>query len=125
VIGALTAMIFAGWSAASADAFVYWTNSSTVSSSAIGRANLDGTSADQSFVSAPNYPNGVAVDGRFVYWTDDGTNPNNDDGEIGRANLDGTNVDQSFITGLDEPEGLAVDANHIYWTESTRSAARI
>jgi virginiamycin B lyase len=114
VIGALTAMIFAGWSAGSADAFVYWANSSTVSSSAVGRANLDGSSADQSFISAPNYTDGVAVDGRFVYWTDDGTNPNGD-GEIGRANLDGTDVDHDFIGTDRTPEGIAVDGQYIYW----------
>jgi hypothetical protein len=38
---------------------IYWTNTYT---GTIGRANLDGTDANQSFVNAPFSPFGVAVD---------------------------------------------------------------
>ena len=87
---------------------VYWTNTGTNSNS-IGRANLDGSGVDQSFITGANDPHGVAVDGQHVYWTNAGRDA------IGRANLDGSGVDQSFITGADFPEGLAVDGQHVYW----------
>ena len=80
---------------------VYWTNAVT---NTIGRASLDGTDVNQTFISGVNgHPQGVAVDAGHVYWTNEGTNT------IGRANLDGTGVDQSFITGASAPFGVAVD----------------
>ena len=68
----------------------------------IGRANLDGQTSNQSFISGGS-PLGVAVDAGHVYWA------NADTGTIGRANLDGQNVNQSFISGASFPTGLAVD----------------
>lgn len=87
---------------------VYWANFEDADS--IGRANLDGTGVDQSFVTGASDPVGVAVDGGHVYWTNRATNT------IGRADLDGSHPDQSFITGANLPYGLAVDARHVYWT---------
>src|SRR5918911_204635 len=96
--------------AAPADAFVYWANSGTNS---IGRANLDGTGADQSFITGANAPVGVAVDGAHIYWTTPAA-------VVGRANLDGTGVDHSFIaTASGAPLGVAVDGAHVYWTNFT------
>jgi virginiamycin B lyase len=90
---------------------IYWTHSG-----AIGRAKLDGTGVQESFILSDD-PGGlrlgpavdVAVDARYVYWTQGFT--------IARANLDGTDVDQNFITEPDTPVGLALDASHIYWTD--------
>jgi virginiamycin B lyase len=93
--------------AARADALVYWANAG---SDTIGRANLDGTGTDQSFITGARSPEGVAVDAAHVYWT------NSTIGTIGRANLDGTGIDQSFITGASGPIGVAVDGAHAYWT---------
>jgi virginiamycin B lyase len=87
---------------------VYWTSAS----GKIGRANLDGGGANQSFITggSGNYRlGGVAVDGQHVYWTYPAANT------IGRADLDGTNPDRNFITGLNS-YGVTVDAQHIYWT---------
>src|SRR6201999_1153484 len=95
-----------GWLAASANAFVYWSN---FAGSSVGRAGLDGGGASESFVAAPQ-ASGIAVDGHFVYWADGGA------GTIGRANLDGTGVNQNFITGASDPTGVAVDSAHVYWT---------
>ena len=92
--------------AAQADAFVYWVN---FIDGTIGRANLDGSSANQSFITGASFPLGVAVDGQHIYWA------NNRNGTIGRANLDGTGVNQSFITGANGPLGVAVDGQHVYW----------
>src|SRR5439155_1244390 len=73
---------------------VYWTEEAT---GTIGRANLDGTGANQSFITGATSPFGVAVDAGHVYWTNFNT------GTIGRADLDGTGVNQSFITGASGP----------------------
>jgi virginiamycin B lyase len=96
---------------ASAGAYVYWANYNPGHGTALGRANLDGTGANQSFIAAATDSIGLAVDGQHVYWT------NALAGTIGRANLDGTGVNQLFITGLGLALGVAVDGQHIYWTD--------
>ena len=78
----------------------YWTNSH---SDAIGRANLDGSGPNQSFITGASNPFGVAVDRAHVYWT------NFVAGTIGRANREGSGKNQSFITGANYPNGVAVE----------------
>jgi hypothetical protein len=95
-----------GCLAAQADALVYWADASGTT---IGRANLDGTSVNQTFIIGADGPAGVAVDGKHIYWTNSNT------GTIGRAKLDGTGVNQTFITGASGPFAVAVDGQHIYW----------
>jgi hypothetical protein len=93
-----------------AEARVYWGN---YNSGTFGRANLDGSGVDQSFIlAAPGaIPYGVAVDSAHVYWINFAAS-----NAIGRANLDGSGVDQSFVpTGATGGDGVAVDAGHIYW----------
>jgi hypothetical protein len=90
-------------------AHLYWAN---LENGTIGRANLDGSTVNQSFIRGAISPCGVAVDGAHIYWG------NNDSNAIGRANLDGTQVNQSFITGADAPVFVAVDAGHIYWANA-------
>ena len=96
------------------ESHIYWTNTGWRDPvtdarlpSTIGRANLDGSGANQSFVGGLHTALAVAVDSAHLYWGDfvDGTG-----GTIGRANLDGTSVDQQFITGASTPRGIAVDA---------------
>jgi hypothetical protein len=94
---------------AGASAFVYWAN---YTASTIGRANLDGTAANQGFIAGADHPRGVAVDGQHVYWDNYTT------GTIGRSNLDGTAADQSFIVGASFPVGVTVDGQHVYWANS-------
>lgn len=77
---------------------------------AIGRANLDGSDANQTFI--PSRAAGIALDGTHVYWANPALNA------IGRANLDGSGVDPNFITGAHNPQGIAVDASHVYWTNA-------
>jgi hypothetical protein len=93
--------------AGGAAGYVYWTN---YSDGTIGRANLDGSGVDQSFIAGARSPGAVAVDGAHVYWT------NFDTVSIGRANLDGSGVNQDFIAGVEDGYGVAVDGAHIYWT---------
>jgi hypothetical protein len=88
-------------------AHLYWANSLT---DTIGRANLDGTGVNQSFVRGAGLSCGLAVDGAHLYWANGLSNT------IGRANLDGTGVNQSFIIGAHAPCGVAVDQANLYWT---------
>jgi sugar lactone lactonase YvrE len=85
---------------------------------AIGRADIDGTGADQSFISVP--ATHLAVDAEHIYWT----NPNS--GAIGRANLDGTGIDKSFIPEAFAPSrfsgAVRVDPQHIYWANGQNIA---
>jgi sugar lactone lactonase YvrE len=104
--------------AAPASAYVYWANSS---SNTIGRANLDGTGVNQSFITAADDPFGVAVDGQHIYWTNYG-NGSVHSTTIGRAKLDGSDATQSFITGADQPAAVAVDGQHIYWANAGSNA---
>ena len=92
---------------AQAGADVYWANHG---SDTIGRAKLDGSELEQSFITAADPTSSVTIDAGHVYWT------NYYEGTIGRAKLDGTEVEQSFITGANHPAGVAVDAGHVYWT---------
>src|SRR5262249_44265406 len=85
------------------DAFLYWAD---VGNNTIGRANIDGSAPNQSFINTGlNAPAGVAVDGAHVYWTNNGT--------IGRANVDGSGVNQRFmdlnVTFAAMPFGVALD----------------
>src|SRR5262245_32065526 len=112
-----------------AEAFVYWTNGD----SSIGRANLDGSAANPSFIpsSSPTSGAGVAVNDTHIYWANlvPGAGGSGDTytDSIARANLDGTAVDQHFIElGADgNPQGVAVDESHIFWAnQGTGSIAR-
>ena len=50
---------------------IYWTRSGfAASSGSIGRANLDGTGVDQSFIANLDSPVGLAVDGSHIYFGD-------------------------------------------------------
>ena len=92
-----------------AEAYVYWNTES-----GIGRANLDGTAIDESFIVLGHPGAGsIAVDARHIYWIQN-------DG-IGRAKLDGTGVDRRFIPEssdviFDRGAALAIHEQHIYWT---------
>jgi hypothetical protein len=94
---------------------IYW---SQVDNHSIGRAKLNGTGVDESFIATggtKSHPQGVAVNASHVYWSDYA-------GTIGRANIDGNGVDGSFITsttGSPMTGGIALDAAHVYWTSTT------
>ena len=93
------------------DDHIYWAPS-LPSQGLIGRANVDGTGVDGSFITGldfgDNFTN-LTVDASHIYWA-------GGDG-IGRANLNGTGVDESFIPLTTAPRSVAVDANYVYWTQ--------
>ena len=88
------------------EARIYWGNFGT---GTIGRAELDGTGANQGFITGAGSPGGMAVNYTHIYWVS-----SRDNGTIGRANLDGTGANPNFITGAGTPSGLAVDGANIY-----------
>jgi virginiamycin B lyase len=93
--------------AAQAHAYVYWANSQH---NTIGRAYLNGTGINQSFITGAHEPLGVAADAQHIYWANAGNDT------IGRANLDGTAVNESFITGANGVRSVAVTGQYIYWS---------
>jgi hypothetical protein len=101
--------------------FLYWTSGSPNSS--IARAKLNGTALNTAFIAGLNDPHAVAIDSRFIYWTQgDATN-----GSIGRAALDGTGANQEFIphgAGVSDPSGIAVTPTAIYWQNGGGHVAR-
>jgi hypothetical protein len=99
-------LLVSGCWTAHASAYVYWSN---VKTGTIGRATLEGTEVDQSFITGAD-ASGVAVQGKYIYWADGATSA------IGRANLAGGEVDPSFIPGDGQAIGVAVHGSYIYWS---------
>lgn len=101
--------------ASGARAEIYWANyGANATGTTIGRANLDGSNVNQSFITGAAGPVGIAIDGTHIYWSNsDG--PNNTGTRIGRANLNGTGVNQSFISSTAGAHGIALTSTHIYW----------
>jgi hypothetical protein len=107
------------------DDHIYWTAGCCRShppdpvSASIGRANLDGTDVDPSFITGFDRfagPTGVAVDANHIYWSQFGSQTQT--AAIARANLDGTGIDRTFIPFSGDaayPGAVEVDAAHIYW----------
>lgn len=96
-----------------AEAFVYWANSDG-SGGTIGRANLDGTGVNQSFVSGAIHPCGVAVNSSHVFWGNDNAT------SVGRAKLDGTGANQA-IAPADGTCGVTVNPSHLFWVNTNVS----
>ena len=91
---------------ARAAAYVYWTDGN---GAAIGRAGLDGSRADPSFISTLGFPEAIAVNPKHVYWT-------NATAAVGRAGIDGSGIDHEFIEGPRTVSGVAVGSGHVYWS---------
>jgi hypothetical protein len=143
--------------------YVYWADPGLES---IGRAKLNGEDVESTFipippgeceteanpeeepgvfekVTVPSTPRYVAVDSKYIYWTNTGRrdkdgNPLDGGGTIGRAEIDGEegSVDPDFICGevktepgkkrrVNNPQGIAVDAGHIYWANAATGQATI
>ena len=98
------------------NSYIYWATQGPD----IGRANLDGSDPDVSFIQFPGLVTGLAVDGSHLYWSQ-GSRGAGQAGDIGEANLDGSGVNDNFITSLTPtavPTDIAVDDPYIYWTET-------
>ena len=64
VVALVVSLVFA----ASSQAYVYWANRGSTTGTTLGRANLDGTGTNNSFVGGASGPVGVAVDANYIYW---------------------------------------------------------
>jgi hypothetical protein len=91
---------------------IYWTGHADgeTGHGTIGRARLNGTHRQANLITGANNPCGLAIDGRYVYWSN--TAPT---GGIGRARLDGSHVNRKFISTNGYACGVAVNGSHIYW----------
>jgi virginiamycin B lyase len=107
------------WSspAAAQGGHIYWVDQSANS---IGRAKIDGTEVNPSFIAGLSAPRGVAVAGARLFFAHGGT-----PGRIGRARRDGSSVNQSLVTTASPPQGVAVDQAGLYWTHTLPSGGRI
>lgn len=87
--------------------YVYWTNNALRT---IGRARLNGTEVNQTFIadSDPANPEGIAIHGSYIYWSNYGPGVGGGGTSIGRAKLNGTEVEPEFITGASAPAFIAV-----------------
>jgi hypothetical protein len=80
---------------------------------AIGRANLDGTGADQDFITGGDNSQHPAVNATHVFWV------NKDGQSIGRAELGGGDVQQSLVmANCPEPVGVAANSEYVYWANT-------
>jgi hypothetical protein len=107
---------------------IYWTdqcrNGNPCATSAIGRANLDGSNINRDFIASDstNGVTGIAVDGQHVYWANNYYSGGVFTAAIGRANLDGTNPNQALVPRDGTIEGMAVDTGFIYWRDNSAIA---
>jgi streptogramin lyase len=98
---------------------VYWGDIATGTPAYIGRAGLDGSSKQLTYVTIPGtaYPCGVAVNSANIFWTEPGIFGGGT--RIGRANTNtGTGADPSFIGDAKEPCGIAVFGSQLYWANA-------
>jgi sugar lactone lactonase YvrE len=86
---------------------VYWTTA--VDDGGVFQSALSGGNAVV-VASGQGYPQRVATDGTYVYWTA------HDAGTINRCPLSGcSTTPQVLVAGMPSPHGLMVDATSIYW----------
>lgn len=91
--------------------YIYWAD---YGGNKIGRADLDGTSANASFMAAEDLPADVAVNDTHVFYS------TSQGGRIIRASLDGTGANTLLFTAA-PTRGLALGPDKIYWTTDSTS----
>lgn len=93
--------------------YIYWT-SGPANDMSVGRAAINGTSKNNSFIRAAAVGNagGITLNGRYLYW---GTANGGTATTVARARLNGTGVNRAFITGGHNPCGVAVSKSSLYW----------
>jgi len=90
---------------------IYWT--------AAGSVGRGGSTPDPNFITLPQTPCQLSVDGTNIYWTDTGSDT------IGRASINGTNAVASFTPAVGTPGGVASDGVHVYWTDTSEGTIGI
>jgi hypothetical protein len=98
-------------SAAHTKGYLYWTNYGVSGSGGtIGRANVDGTAANENFITGAHAPAGITVNGGYLYRSTFGSAHGINGTTIGRARLSGVGVTQHFISGAKSPAGVTASA---------------
>ncbi len=97
---------------------LYWADIATGTPAYIGRAGLDGSGKQLTYVTIPvGFPCGVAVNSSNIFWSDPGIFGGGT--RIGRANVNnGGGVDTSFIGDASTPCGVAVSGAQLYWANA-------
>ena len=103
--------------------YLYWSSdggsTNLTRTGAIGRANLDGSAPNPTFIQGTSLNttradvegNSLFVTEHYIYWT------NYWNGTIGRADINGQNIDRSFIVDdAGYPWTVWVTDTYIYWT---------
>ena len=98
---------------------IYWASGSGSGNGTIGRASLNGTHIDKTFIDPQAYlPVGLAIEAGYIYWLRAPV-------VVGRAKLDGSEVDPALIPFCISggctaaswfADGLAVDGSHVYFS---------
>ena len=101
----------AKWTAVDAG-HVYWSNTEA---GTIGRAEIDGSNPEPSFITGLENPEGLTVDSGHIYWAE-ARDREEGHGTIGRATLAGGSIEKEFITGAGDPHDVAVSSEYVYWT---------
>jgi hypothetical protein len=87
---------------------VYWTANFSNTVFASPRSGGDGGAS--AFAANQSVPKGIASDGAFVYWADDG-------GDVMKCSASACNgAPLSLASGLKNPNGIAIDGANVYWT---------
>jgi hypothetical protein len=104
-----------------ADAATYWTVNSwngfdkVVPDAAGGVWLARGDAGGAELIANQSHPYGIATDGAFLYWADDGPGAEGN-GSILRANLDGTGA-VTIASGQAYPQEVAVYDGQLYWSD--------
>lgn len=115
LLGVATTVAFSLGAVAQAEAYIYWPSNS---SHTIGRADLDGSGAESSYVTDPFGSCGLAVDGNYLYFPS-GT-PS--EGFLSRAGLATRGTESVFVKTDKLPCGDAVDGEHVYFNNYEHNA---
>ncbi|HEX8645755.1 MAG TPA: SGNH/GDSL hydrolase family protein [Thermoleophilaceae bacterium] len=93
--------------------------------STVGRVGLDGSDPELYFIYVGDRecPQGLAVGGGYIYWTDLGLGED-DPNALGRASVDGENVDPQWlhVGGQLGPYQVVADSEFVYWMHGTSRA---
>jgi hypothetical protein len=124
--GANNAFIAAGGSARDVlvqGQYIYWL---LRDERRIGRANLDGSGVNTSFIVLPGtnepgqyggIPGGLATDGTHLYWTIQ-SDEASIVGFVSKATLDGTLVTRQLVATGKGPIGISASGGKLYWANS-------
>jgi sugar lactone lactonase YvrE len=95
--------------------YVYWTEFD--GGNVMKNQRTAAQSAAVTLASGESSPDGIAVDGDYVYWVEQGTTSSN--GSVRRNSVNGTPSSvQTLASGRNDPWNLATDGTHVFWTEN-------